>query len=184
VSERPFIDPVDAMYDGCRSGLLRPFLRVPLYLSSLFLAGSLAGVANRTADLMDVPSLRTVASIVRGFGSGFRWVPESFVSSAFPLTCGGLAVFVLSNWRLTWWWYASVVIQSMICLGSHNGNWPAWILLGCALLMVGTGLWFVQAWQHNCWAREMAALEAENASRIAARERGTEIEADAESEEA
>ena len=57
---------------------------------------------------------------------------------------------------------ATVVVISANALAYHHGKpgeWLLWLLLN---VMIGTGIWFLRAWQTNRWARELVELEAEN----------------------
>lgn len=174
MSEQVPIDPAEAVLDGCSTGVCRPVGRVLLYFSSLGTGGCLGSLGERLARLVESPSEHNLFRLPRAGLDGLEWIFEGFLSSAFPLVGAGLAFFLFTQRDLAWWWFASVVLHAMLWLGDDNASAVGWVsgVLLCG--MTGTALWFARAWQHNRWAREMAELQAENASRIAARERAQE----------
>lgn len=51
----------------------------------------------------------------------------------------------------------------------NSADWlpkaAVWAVWGTAVVMIGTGLWFLRYWQINRWAAELTMLRAENAVR-------------------
>ena len=169
MSDRLPIDAGDAILDGCLTGATRPIFRLLLYLSSLLLGGSLAGLAAGIVEFAADPSLANLSEPAEGLLAGFPWILCGFLTPAFPLVVIGLAFFLHTERPLAWWWMVSVVLQGTMWLAAGYRApspfaWIPWLML-CGML--GTTVWFFRAWQRSRWAREIAVLEAENAVRIA-----------------
>jgi hypothetical protein len=70
----------------------------------------------------------------------------------------GVLVALLSLWPVA-------TRHGYICSGSWWPKAAVWATWGTAMVMIGTGLWFLRYWQINRWAAELTMLRAENAVR-------------------
>jgi hypothetical protein len=76
-------------------------------------------------------------------------------------------------------WGVFVALLSLWPVGVRHGDissadWlpkaAVWAVWSTAIVMIGTGLWFLRYWQINRWAAELTMLRAENAVRRTAME--------------
>ena len=147
------MDPID-LFGESVGRLLR---RVGLFASAMVVGRMVAETAGKFYD-----GLLSPGDFSGILGEGFGWILGSLFSSIGPIVVGLLCVFVMSSWAAYWWWVATVVLVSANALASGPSKPSEWLVWWLLHGMIGTGVWFLKAWQTNRWARELVEVQAEN----------------------